>query len=160
MVRAVVVGYWLCGGTASIFFSSRPGLGRRPVPFDFAAAGRTDPQEHPAGLRADSRDQRSFAFWSTLWLSACRPLAADSCYCLNFSDCRQLPAFTDALQADHSADHSGPSIKLDTPIRRHVPHAFGVMAFMRCRLFDLLSKDGWPKWLLPSGRRLDAKRPG
>src|SRR5690606_3081274 len=47
----------------------------------------------------DARDQRSLAYWSTLWLSACRDVAKESAYCLVFSDWRQVPTFTDALQA-------------------------------------------------------------
>lgn len=47
----------------------------------------------------DSRDQRSFIRWCTLWLSLCRDAAKESAYCLVFIDWRQLPAMTDALQA-------------------------------------------------------------
>lgn len=47
----------------------------------------------------DSRDQRSYALWSTLWLSQCRHLVRAAGYCLVFSDWRQLPTITDVLQA-------------------------------------------------------------
>jgi site-specific DNA-methyltransferase (adenine-specific) len=47
----------------------------------------------------DNRDQRSFVIWCTLWLSECaRVLKAGAPVCL-FTDWRQLPATTDALQA-------------------------------------------------------------
>lgn len=47
----------------------------------------------------DARDQRSLAYWSTLWLGHCLAAAKPSAYCLVFTDWRQLPTFTDALQA-------------------------------------------------------------
>lgn len=47
----------------------------------------------------DSRDQRSYAYWSTLWLTLCRRLVRPDGYCLVFSDWRQLPTMTDVLQA-------------------------------------------------------------
>lgn len=47
----------------------------------------------------DNRDQRSFAYWSTLWASealrVCRPSAHAFC----FSDWRQLPTTTDVIQS-------------------------------------------------------------
>ncbi len=47
----------------------------------------------------DARDQRSFKYWCTLWLSACRRASKESAYCLSFIDWRQLPIMTDAIQA-------------------------------------------------------------
>lgn len=47
----------------------------------------------------DSRDQRSFKYWCTLWLTACRAASKESAYCLVFIDWRQLPTMTDAMQA-------------------------------------------------------------
>jgi site-specific DNA-methyltransferase (adenine-specific) len=47
----------------------------------------------------DSRDARSFAYWSALWLSECHRIVKPSGYCLTFTDWRQLPLTTDALQA-------------------------------------------------------------
>lgn len=47
----------------------------------------------------DQRDQRSFTYWCTLWLTACLRAAKPSAYCLVFIDWRQLPAMTDAVQA-------------------------------------------------------------
>lgn len=47
----------------------------------------------------DNRDQRSFLFWSVLWISeALRLVKPGGVICL-FSDWRQLPTTTDALQA-------------------------------------------------------------
>lgn len=58
--------------------------------------------ERPNGrptFSGDARDQRSWGFWSTLWLTeAFRALKAGG-YALVFTDWRQLPATTDALQA-------------------------------------------------------------
>lgn len=47
----------------------------------------------------DLKDQRSFTWWTMLWLSLCRPLLREGGYCLVFTDWRQLPAVTDAFQA-------------------------------------------------------------
>lgn len=47
----------------------------------------------------DARDQRSFGFWSTMWMSQCRRLLKTGGYMLVFTDWRQLPIVTDALQA-------------------------------------------------------------
>lgn len=47
----------------------------------------------------DNRDQRSFAFWCTLWLSECRRLCKPGAIVGVFTDWRQLPTVTDAVQA-------------------------------------------------------------
>ena len=47
----------------------------------------------------DARDQRSFGFWASLWLTECRRLVRPGGYALVFSDWRQLPTMTDTLQA-------------------------------------------------------------
>lgn len=47
----------------------------------------------------DQRDQRSFTYWITLWLAQCWRIARDKAPLLVFTDWRQLPAFTDAVQA-------------------------------------------------------------
>ena len=47
----------------------------------------------------DTRDQRSLAYWCTVWLSACRQACKPSAYGMVFIDWRQLPAMTDAFQA-------------------------------------------------------------
>jgi len=46
----------------------------------------------------DTRDQRSFLAWSTLWLSEVREVLAPGALIVVFSDWRQLPVTTDALQ--------------------------------------------------------------
>jgi site-specific DNA-methyltransferase (adenine-specific) len=50
-------------------------------------------------FEGDCRDQRSFLAWSTLWLSAARRVVRSTGYALVFTDWRQLPITTDALQA-------------------------------------------------------------
>ena len=50
-------------------------------------------------MLGDLKDQRSFTMWATLWLSECWRLAKPGAPCLVFSDWRQLPAMTDAIQA-------------------------------------------------------------
>jgi len=47
----------------------------------------------------DNRDQRSFAYWQTLWLSEARRVSRPGATCIVFTDWRQLPTTTDALQA-------------------------------------------------------------
>lgn len=52
-----------------------------------------------ASFSGDMRDQRSFTWWMTQWLLLCREAAKESAYCLVFTDWRQLPCVSDALQA-------------------------------------------------------------
>jgi site-specific DNA-methyltransferase (adenine-specific) len=52
-----------------------------------------------ADFEGDQRDQRSFAFWSTLWLIECLRIAKPRGLCLVFTDWRQLPTSADVLQA-------------------------------------------------------------
>lgn len=47
----------------------------------------------------DARDQRSWGFWATLWLTEAFRALKPGGYALIFTDWRQLPAATDALQA-------------------------------------------------------------
>ena len=46
----------------------------------------------------DNRDQRGFLLWCNLWMGASRLRASTSANCLTFTDWRQLPTLTDALQ--------------------------------------------------------------
>jgi len=73
-----------------------------------AGARRVDPaQKYQATgtkktyppMLGDCKDQRSFTLWATLWLSECWRLARPGAPVLVFSDWRQLPAMTDAVQA-------------------------------------------------------------
>jgi len=54
--------------------------------------------EHP-DFTGDNRDQRGFVAWASLWLSQCMDVTAPGGVCCLFSDWRQLPCMTDALQA-------------------------------------------------------------
>lgn len=47
----------------------------------------------------DNRDQRSYLAWCSLWLAACLQKAKPGAVCAIFTDWRQLPVTTDALQA-------------------------------------------------------------
>jgi site-specific DNA-methyltransferase (adenine-specific) len=47
----------------------------------------------------DNRDQRSWAYWCQLWLSECLRVVRPGGYLLTFTDWRQLPTMTDAVQA-------------------------------------------------------------
>lgn len=46
----------------------------------------------------DTRDQRAFLVWCTMWLNACRAAATPGAPVVCFSDWRQLPTLTDAIQ--------------------------------------------------------------
>lgn len=47
----------------------------------------------------DNRDQRAYGYWCTLWLSECLRIVKPGGVALLFTDWRQLPSTTDALQA-------------------------------------------------------------
>lgn len=47
----------------------------------------------------DQRDQRSFTYWSTLWLTDCHRATKPGGVLMVFTDWRQLPSVTDAIQA-------------------------------------------------------------
>ena len=47
----------------------------------------------------DSRDQRSYAYWCALWLAECRRVTKPAGLLMTFTDWRQLPATTDAVQS-------------------------------------------------------------
>ena len=50
-------------------------------------------------MLGDNRDQRAFTFWATLWLTECWRTAREGSPLLLFTDWRQLPAMTDAVQS-------------------------------------------------------------
>lgn len=52
-----------------------------------------------ASFSGDNRDQRSFAYWVQLWLSECQRIVRPGGYAMVFTDWRQLPLMTDAVQA-------------------------------------------------------------
>jgi site-specific DNA-methyltransferase (adenine-specific) len=47
----------------------------------------------------DTRDQRSFLAWATMWLNAARQASEPGAVLASFIDWRQLPVLTDAVQA-------------------------------------------------------------
>ncbi|RYD50169.1 MAG: DUF4326 domain-containing protein [Verrucomicrobiaceae bacterium] len=50
-------------------------------------------------FHGDNRDQRSFVYWCTLWMAECLRLVKPGGIMMCFTDWRQLPAMTDAIQA-------------------------------------------------------------
>lgn len=52
-----------------------------------------------ADFVGDNRDQRSWTRWCALWLAEALRVTKPGGYCLVFTDWRQLPSLTDALQA-------------------------------------------------------------
>ncbi len=55
-------------------------------------------KQYPPML-GDGKDQRSFVCWATMWLTECWRISKDGAPLLVFTDWRQLPARTDAVQA-------------------------------------------------------------
>lgn len=55
-------------------------------------------RQYPPML-GDAKDQRSWTMWCTLWLSECWRIAREGAPLMVFTDWRQLPALTDAIQA-------------------------------------------------------------
>lgn len=55
-------------------------------------------EDHP-DFTGDNRDQRGFLAWAALWLSQCMDVTSPGGACCLFTDWRQLPCMTDALQA-------------------------------------------------------------
>lgn len=53
---------------------------------------------HPS-FGGDNRDQRSYGYWCSLWLSECLRIAKPGAPICMFTDWRQLPTTTDVLQA-------------------------------------------------------------
>lgn len=52
-----------------------------------------------SGFTGDTRDQRSFFAWCSLWLLAARYASRDGAVLASFIDWRQMPVLTDAVQA-------------------------------------------------------------
>lgn len=50
-------------------------------------------------LLGDAKDQRSWTMWCALWLAECWRIAREGAPLMVFTDWRQLPALTDAVQA-------------------------------------------------------------
>lgn len=57
------------------------------------------PKSAPGSFGGDSRDQRGYEFWSALWMSQAWRAAAPGAQMFVFTDWRQLPTTTDAVQA-------------------------------------------------------------
>jgi site-specific DNA-methyltransferase (adenine-specific) len=70
---------------------------RKADPADKYQAGYIK-RTYPAML-GDNKDQRSFLAWAALWLSECWRIAKDGSPLLVFSDWRQVPVMSDAVQA-------------------------------------------------------------
>lgn len=59
----------------------------------------TDVERERVDFPGDNRDQRSFAFWCSLWFAECWRVAKDGASIAVFTDWRQLPTMTDIIQA-------------------------------------------------------------
>jgi len=58
----------------------------------------SDVQTEFESFTGDNRDQRGFAYWCVLWLSECRRVTKPGGMICVFTDWRQLPTTTDAVQ--------------------------------------------------------------
>ena len=58
-----------------------------------------DAVNHLPEFGGDSRDQRSYAYWSALWLGQALRVCKPAGLLMAFTDWRQLPATTDAIQS-------------------------------------------------------------
>lgn len=56
-------------------------------------------KRHYPPMLGDAKDQRSWTMWCTLWLAECWRIAREGAPLMVFTDWRQLPALTDAVQA-------------------------------------------------------------
>lgn len=70
-----------------------------PSSAKYAEAGAEDGMRQLPEVEGDSRDQRGYLAWSSLWLAECYRVARTNAFIALFSDWRQLPTTTDALQA-------------------------------------------------------------
>jgi site-specific DNA-methyltransferase (adenine-specific) len=52
-----------------------------------------------ADIAGDSRDQRAYGYWCALWLAECLRVTRSGGVCMLWTDWRQLPTTSDALQA-------------------------------------------------------------
>ncbi|MGH3517332.1 MAG: DNA-methyltransferase [Haloechinothrix sp.] len=59
----------------------------------------TSVTEAAADFTGDNRDQRAYGYWCALWLGEALRITRSGGVCLLFTDWRQLPTTTDALQA-------------------------------------------------------------
>ena len=55
-------------------------------------------QQRLDDFTGDNRDQRSFAAWCSLWMNAARNVSEPGAFIASFTDWRQLPTVTDAIQ--------------------------------------------------------------
>lgn len=56
-------------------------------------------KRHYPPMLGDAKDQRSWTHWCTLWLAECWRVAQDGAPLMVFSDWRQVPSLTDAVQS-------------------------------------------------------------
>lgn len=80
------------------YCSGAAGLAGKQAPPAQKYQNTTTSQQFPA-LLGDGKDQRSFYAWASLWLSECWRIAKDGSPIMVFTDWRQLPVMTDAIQA-------------------------------------------------------------
>ena len=64
-----------------------------------AEGGSRKPTATYAGFTGDTRDQRGYLVWSTMWMTECQRILKPGGTFAVFTDWRQLPTTTDAVQA-------------------------------------------------------------
>jgi len=71
----------------------------RTAPSTRTKYATSDARHDLADFSGDNRDQRSYGYWCSLWLGECLRATRPGGVAVVFSDWRQLPTVTDALQA-------------------------------------------------------------
>jgi site-specific DNA-methyltransferase (adenine-specific) len=61
--------------------------------------GSKEPEAEYPEFTGDTRDQRGYLHWCAIWLGECRRIAKPGAILMMFTDWRQLPTTTDAVQA-------------------------------------------------------------
>ena len=87
-------------------------------------------RQYPLML-GDAKDQRSWTHWCMLWLAECWRVSRDGAPLMVFTDWRQLPALTDAVQG---AGCRGPSAcyPRPAPVRGYRARAETLRRYNRC----------------------------
>jgi site-specific DNA-methyltransferase (adenine-specific) len=67
--------------------------------FSHSPEGTRKPAASYTTFSGDSRDQRSYGYWCALWLGECLRVSKPGAFLFMFTDWRQLPTASDAIQA-------------------------------------------------------------
>lgn len=123
----------------------------------------SDAADRGVEFTGDNRDQRSFIMWCSLWLAECRRILRPHAWAITFTDWRQLPAMTDAVQAGGFIWRG--LITWHKPSHRHVQGAvsyaceYGVVGSNGAVLTDGPQIHGFHSESAPSNREHQTQKP-